>query len=129
MAKSKIVLANQSKLLRDMLSRVFAKLEDFIIVQEIENPSLLADFLDQTDIDWVLFSSMHHRAKREWIDDLIRTHPSVCFADIALDMSEVTFTLMNNPDTEVNDLSLEEFIAILESGCLCQSNPQDPQVL
>ena len=121
----KIVLANQSKLLREMLSNVFGKLEDFVFVHEIGNPSLLADFLDQTDIDWVLFSSMHHQGKLEWIDDLIRTHPSVCFADIALDKSEVIFTWLNNPDTKVIDLSLEEFIAILEAGCLCQPKSQD----
>jgi DNA-binding NarL/FixJ family response regulator len=121
MPEIKIVLANQSKLLREMLSRVFTQLEDFVIVQEIDNPTLLAKILDQADIDWVLFSSMHHQGKLEWIDDLIRIHPSVCFADIALDKSEVTFTWMNNPDTEINDLSLEEFIAILEAGCICQS--------
>ena len=116
----KIVLANQSKLLREMLSRVLGKLEDFVVVQEIGNPSLLAEVLDQDNIDWVLFSSTHHVGKLEWIDDLIHSHPSVCFADIALDRSQVTFTWLNNPDTKVIDLSLEEFIAILEAGCLCQ---------
>ena len=120
-----IVLANQSKLLREMLSRVFDKLEDFAIVQDVEDKSLLAKILDETEIDWVLFSSMHEHGKLEWIDDLIRTHPSVCFADIALDKSEVVFTWVNNPDTQVNDLSLEEFIAILESGCICKSKGEN----
>jgi hypothetical protein len=121
MPELKIVLANQSKLLREMLSRVFANLEDFVIVQEIENPTLLARILKETDIDWVLFSSIHQQEKLEWINDLIRIHPEVCFADIALDRSEVTFTWVNHPETGVSDLSLEEFVTILESGCICQT--------
>ena len=118
----KIVLASQSKLLQEMLSRVFSRHEDFIILKEIKNPNLLAKFLDRKNVDWVLFSSLHDQRRQEWIAELIRAHPSVCFADIALDRNEVTFTWINNPDTEVFDLSLEEFIAILESGCICQPN-------
>jgi len=118
----KIVLAVQSKLLRDMLSRVFSKLKDFIIIQEIENTALLAKILDQKDIDWVLFSSMHLQGRLKKVTELIRSHPTVCFADIALDKNEVIFSVVNYPDSEVSDLSLEDFIAILEAGCLCQTN-------
>jgi hypothetical protein len=125
MPEMKIILAVQSQLLREMFTRVFEKMEDYIVVQEIFNPILLGQNLNQTKIDWVLFSSMHHHGKLEWVDYLIRSHPSVCFADIALDRSQVTFRWLNNPDSEVSDLSLEEFIAILEAGCLCQTKQND----
>lgn len=125
MPELRIVLAIQSKLLREMLSRVFIKLKDFIIVQEIESPTLLAQILYESDIDWVLFSSKHNYQEPDWINDLTRRYPSVCFADIALDKSEVIFSWVNNPDTGVSDLSLKDFIAILEAGCLCQSKSED----
>jgi DNA-binding NarL/FixJ family response regulator len=117
----KIVLAVQAQLLREMLARVFARLEDFIIVNQLENLEQLSTVIKKTEIDWVLTSTIHDQTKQSCIDDFIQTHPTVCFVDIAVDRDNVTFNWLNNHDVSFSNLSLKEFIGILKERCICRS--------
>lgn len=117
----KIVLAVQTQLLREMLARVFARLEDFIVVNQLDNLEQLSTVIKKTEIDWVLISTIHDQTKQSWIDDFLQTHPTVCFVDIAVDRDDVTFNWLNNHDVSFSNLSLEEFISILEDRCICRS--------
>lgn len=118
---SKIVLAVQSQLLREMLARVFARLEDFIVVNQLDNLEQLSTVIKKTETDWVLIFTTHDQTKQSWIDDFIQTHPTVCFVDIAVDRDDVTFNWLNNHDVSFSNLSLEEFISILEDRSICRS--------
>lgn len=115
MPVKKIVLAIHSKLLREMLIRVFGKARNLVVVQEITDPGLLPDAIEHSDIDIVIMSSKTDQGEPNWFDGFITIHPSVCIVNIAIDGSQVTFNWLNKPKDAVRDLSLEEFITILET--------------
>ena len=98
-----------------MLIRVFGKVRNLVVVQEIPDPGLLPDAIEHSDIDCVIISSKTNQGKPNWVDGFINTHPSVCIVNMAIDGSQVNFNWLNKPKDAVRDLSLDEFITILET--------------
>jgi hypothetical protein len=120
MAHLKVLIAIHSQLLQEMLAKVLSKIEDFSIVQVLNDLNQLPDVIIQTNPDWVLLASETRKFTLDQIDDFISTFPEICFVEIALDRDQATFHWLNANDLEVSNLTLEEFITILESGCICQ---------
>jgi len=116
----KIILVIQSRLFREMLNRALGKVENLIIVQEISDPELLPEAIEQKNIDWVVIFSEQCHVIPDWVDEFISSHPTVCLIDLTVKGNRINLRWLNNPDEEIEDISLEELITLLETVSKCQ---------
>ena len=86
MAEQRIILANGSRLLREMLNRILIKTEN----------------LDPVD-----------RNLPEWVDTYMVDHPQVRFMAVAADGSWVKTKWIESHEEELDNLSLKDLIHIL----------------
>jgi len=56
MQTHRVVLANESRLLREMLERVIRKVPDLEVVGHAADPARLPSVLEETDAQWVIVS-------------------------------------------------------------------------
>jgi len=120
MSIKKIILVIQSRLFREMLNRALGKVENLIIVQEINSPELLPEAIEQTNIDWVVIYSEQCHVIPDWVDEFVSFHPTVCLIDLTMKGNRINLRLLNNPDEKIEDISLKELITLLEEGRKCQ---------
>jgi len=50
----RIVLANQPRLLREMLGRVFSMTPGLQVVAEVDDPNYLSEIIDQVQVNWLI---------------------------------------------------------------------------
>lgn len=109
---SKIILANQPRLLRGMLKRVLQRDPDLCVVEEIVDLGNLATAIKREEADWVIVSFPVGGEIPEFINALLAAHPHVGVLAIATDGSQVKIMWKKPLIKEVN-LSLNGLIAIL----------------
>lgn len=113
MNETRIILANSSRLLREMLNRVLLKAEHLEVVQEVTDPENLPGALDDLDVSWVIISLPPDSRMPNWIDSYIAEHPRVRFMAVANDGSWVKTMWLETREKELENLSLNQFIDIL----------------
>jgi DNA-binding NarL/FixJ family response regulator len=113
MSKQRIILANSSRLVREMLNRILRKTENLDIVQEVNNPNNLLIELEETDAEWVVMSLPVDHTVPEWVDAFIVEHPHVRFMAVADDGSWVKTKWLESHEEELENLSLNDLIHIL----------------
>ena len=115
MSEQRIVLANGSRLMRDMLRKVLLKSESLEIVQEVSDPRELPSVIEHTHPEWVILSLSFDNGVPGWVDTIMASHPSVRFLALAADGSKIKMKWLEIHEQELNGLSLDELIRILES--------------
>ncbi len=115
MPEQRIVLANGSRLLRDMLKRIIFKSENLEVVREVTDQKELASVVDSTHPEWVIISLSFDNGVPAWVDGFMASHPSVRFLALATDGSKIKLKWLEVHEQELNGLSLTELIHILES--------------
>lgn len=115
MPEQRIVLANGSRLLRDMLKRIIFKSENLEVVREVTDQKELTSVIDSTNPEWVIISLSFDNGVPAWVDGLMASHPSVRFLALATDGSKIKLKWLQVHEQELNGLSLTELIHILES--------------
>jgi DNA-binding NarL/FixJ family response regulator len=115
MHEQRIVLANGSRLLRDMLKRVLCKSEHLEVVQEVIDQRELPAVIDHTQPEWVILSLSYDNGVPAWVDGFIASHPSVRFMALAADGSRIKMKWLEVHEQELSGLSLNDLIRILES--------------
>jgi DNA-binding NarL/FixJ family response regulator len=115
MSEQRIILANGSRLLRDMLKRVLFKSEHFEVVREVTDQKELPSAIERTQPEWVILSLSYDNGVPAWVDAFMANHPSVRFMAVAADGSKVKMKWLEIHEQELNGLSLNELIHILES--------------
>ena len=115
MPEQRIVLANGSRLLRDMLKRIILKSETLEVVREVTDQRELLSVLEQTNPEWVIISLSFDDAIPAWVDGFMADHPSVRFIALATDGSKIKLKWLEVHEQELNGLSLSELLHILES--------------
>jgi DNA-binding NarL/FixJ family response regulator len=115
MPEQRIVLANGSRLLRDMLKRIIFKSENLEVVREVTDQKELASVIDSTNPEWVIISLSFDNGIPAWVDGFMASHPSVRFLALATDGSKIKLKWLEVHEQELNGLSLTELIHILES--------------
>lgn len=116
MSEQRIVLANGSRLMRDMLRRVFLKSESLEVVWEVSDPRELPAAIEHTNPEWVILSLSFDNGVPAWVDSFMASHPSVRFLALAADGSKIKMKWLEVHEQELNGLSLNELIRILESN-------------
>lgn len=115
MPKQRIVLANGSRLLRDMLRRIIFKSEKLRIVREVTDQKELPSVIENTNPEWVIISLSFDNGIPAWVDGFMASHPSVRFLALATDGSKIKLKWIETHEQEFNGLSLSELMHILES--------------
>ncbi len=115
MPEQRIVLANGSRLLRDMLKRIMFKSDQLEVVREVADQKELPSVIENTDPQWVIVSLSFDNVIPPWVDTFMVSHPSVRFMGFASDGSKVKMKWLEVHEQDLDELSLNELIHILES--------------
>ena len=113
MSEQRIILANGSRLLHEMLSRILFKTGNLRVVQEITNHEYLPNAIEKSDAEWVIISLPADSTMPNWVDDYIVDHPHVRFMAVAADGSWVKTKWLERHEEELDNLSLRDLIRIL----------------
>jgi DNA-binding NarL/FixJ family response regulator len=113
MSEQRIILANGSRLLREMLNRILLKTENLEVVKEITDRDTLPTAIEEPDAEWVIMSLPVDNKLPEWTDNYIIDHPHVRFMAVAADGSWVKTKWLESHEEELDNLSLKDLIHIL----------------
>lgn len=113
MSEQRIILANGSRLVREMFNRILRKTENLEVVQEISDHKTLPNEIKESDAEWVIMSLPVDRKMPDWVDSYIVDHPRVRFMAVATDGSWVKTKWLEYHEEELDNLSLKDLIHIL----------------
>ena len=116
MPEQRIVLANGSRLLRDMLKRIIYKSDKLKVVREVTDQKELPSVVEYTNPEWVILSLPFDNIVPSWVDGFMANHPSVHFMALSTDGSKIKMKWLEVHEQELNGLSLNDFIHILENN-------------
>jgi DNA-binding NarL/FixJ family response regulator len=111
----RVVLANQPRLLRGLLSRVLAKAPGLEVVSEQLDLSDLPSTVEQSKADWVIVSLWRDGEMPHSLENLLAEHPSTCLLGMAADGSRARVRCSTAADTNLDGLSLADLLATLRS--------------
>jgi DNA-binding NarL/FixJ family response regulator len=114
MSKKRIVLANDSRLLREMLQRVMNKVDDLEVVQELPGHEELPSAIEQLDPECVILSVPDNRKEQNWINTCMAGHPSTRFVFLSRESSTIKLKWPTGHEEDLTNLSVRGFIDILE---------------
>ena len=115
MSEQRIILANGSRLLRDMLKRILFKSNKLEVVREVTDQRELPSVIEHTNPEWVIVSLAYDNGVPAWVDSFMASHPSVRFMGVATDGSKIKMKWLEVHEQELNGLSLDDLLQILES--------------
>jgi len=113
MSDQRIILANGSRHLREMLNRILLKSEHLNVVQVGDHHNL-PSAIEQQEPEWVIVSLPTDDSAPAWIDTYIRQHPYVGFLTVSADGSSIKIKWLESHEEDISDLTLSELIHILE---------------
>lgn len=116
MTEQRIVLANTSRLLRDMLKRILRKTSDLKLLGEITDHRELSDLISNSDPGWIILSLPYDHVIPAWVESYLSEHPSVRCMAIASDGSKIKMKWLEIHEKELNGLSLHDLLRILRNG-------------
>lgn len=114
MSTKRVILANGSRLLREMLHRAIDKADHLEVVQEIPDWEGLSAALKLFDPEWVIVTQSYSHQSRKRLDSWMEDYPSVRFIFLSPHQNYITMKWQTSNEEEYSDLSLQEFIHILE---------------
>ena len=114
MSTKRVILANGSRLLREMLHRVIDKADQLEVVQEIPNWEELPSALERFNPAWVIVTQSYSDQPGNWIDSCMEEYPSVRFIFLPPNQNNIKMKWQMSCEKEYSDLSLKELIHILE---------------
>jgi DNA-binding NarL/FixJ family response regulator len=114
MSTKRVVLANNSRLLREMLHRVFDSTAELEVVQELADQENLPSSIERLEPAWVIVSSQPGEGAQRWLDARVAEHPAVRFLILSPDHRSMQIRVHAAPEEHLADLSLQDLIHILE---------------
>jgi DNA-binding NarL/FixJ family response regulator len=114
MSTKRIILADGSRLLREMLHRVLYKTDHLEVVQELTHYEDLGSAIEQFEPEWVIISLPSDQVIPGWVDMYIANCPSLRFLAVSTDGSKIKMKWLEPHEEELGDLSLKDLIHILE---------------
>jgi DNA-binding NarL/FixJ family response regulator len=111
----RIILVNSSRLLREMLHTVLSKAEHLQVVREVSDQEELPSAIDQLEAEWLVISLPFDRGLPDWVDQYISNHPLMRLLAVSTDSSEVKLKWLESREENLEDLSLNDLLHILEN--------------
>jgi chemotaxis response regulator CheB len=110
----RVILANGSRLLQEMLHRAIEKADHLEVVQEIPSWEELPSALKRFDPEWVIVTQTYSNHSHKPIDSCMEDYPSVRFIFLSPTQNHIKMKWQGSCEEEYSDLSLKEFIHLLE---------------
>ncbi len=111
-ATKRIILANDSRLLREMLQCVIDKADHLEVVQEIPNHEELPSAIERFDPEWVILSLPFRDDTVGGLDACMAEYPTVRF--IVLSAENIKMKWQLSYEEDLTNLSVKDFIHVLE---------------
>ena len=113
MQTSRVILANESRLLRGMLRRTIGKTAGLRVVGEVNDPANLAALLNTTEAQWVIVSIWPNGLLPGVVRSLLGNNSSLCILGMASDGSRAKIVCGDLVQETRDGLSLDDLITIL----------------
>jgi hypothetical protein len=113
MQPRRIILANESRFLRELLKRVIDKVPGVQIVAEVTDVTTLSATIEETNARWVIVSLPVDSERPGVIESLLTAHPSIRVLAVGTDGSQVRMRWLEPRERNLDSSSLEDLIAIL----------------
>ena len=114
MTIKRVILANNSRLLREMLRHLIDKADNLEVVQELPNHEEISAAIERFDPEWVIASLPANSSTHGWINDCMADYPSVRFILLSPDNANIKMKWQTSYEEDLTNLSIEDFIHILE---------------
>ena len=111
----RIILVNGSRLLREMLHVVFCKYKLLEVVREVGDQEEQLSAIDGLEAEWLVISVPLGKGIPEWVDRYISKHPFMRLLAVSTDSSKVKMKWLESHEENLEDLSLNDLIHILEN--------------
>jgi DNA-binding NarL/FixJ family response regulator len=114
MTIKRVILANNSRLLRETLRRVINRADNLEVVHELPNHEELPSAIERFDPEWVIVTIPYNNGAYGWINDCMADYPSVRFILLSPDNSSIKMKWQTSYEEDLTNLSVKDFIHILE---------------
>jgi len=112
----RIILVNSSRLLREMLHVIFCKAEHLQIVREVSDEEDLPSAIEELEAEWLVISLPLDKGLPDWVDHYISKRPFIRLLAVSTDSTTVKMKWLEPHEENVEDLSLDDLIHILENA-------------
>jgi DNA-binding NarL/FixJ family response regulator len=116
MQVQQVILANESRLLREMLHRVIEKAPDLDVAGQTTDLTALPSLIEQTNAHWVIVPLLPDDAVPSEVESLLVQDPSVRVLAVAVDGSRLVAKWMESNEKQLDDISLQELLTILRDN-------------
>lgn len=114
MSTKRVILANGSRLLREMLHRAIDKADQLEVVQEIPDWEELPPALETFHPAWVIVAQPYCDQPHNRVDSCMEKFPAIRFIFLSPNQDSVKMKWQTSYEEEYSNLSLKDFIHILE---------------
>lgn len=130
--QSRIILANQPRLLREMLKRVILQSRELKLVGEIAhsvNLNEIEEIIEQTDAQWIVLTLSADGQISEETEMLLVNHPTLSVLAVAMDGSQfkVLWTDPQLTERDLSSVSLTELVDVLHERTLGKPEEKDKE--
>jgi hypothetical protein len=113
MTTNKIILANSSRLVRDMLKRVIGKTAGLEIVLEVEDLTEFPKKVRQAEADWAIVLLSPGEKVPDMVEQVIREQPSMRFLLMNVDGSHARMKWNEPHEVPLDEKNLGELLELL----------------
>jgi DNA-binding NarL/FixJ family response regulator len=114
MSDHRIILADGSRLMREMLKRIFDKADDLEVVGEVTDIKNLPQIIREKQAQWVILSISPDEKAPKWIDAMISEQPNLRVLSVSNDGSEIKIKWHEPHEKRIRGISLEDLITLLQ---------------
>lgn len=114
MKTSRVILANEPRLLRGMLRRALARTPGLQVVGEVTDLAELPSLARRCEAQWVVVSTGTEGRIPGAVEPLLVEGAPLCILGMAADGSQAKIVCTGSPEETRDGLSLDDLIAILQ---------------
>jgi DNA-binding NarL/FixJ family response regulator len=123
MQPRRIVIANEQRLLREMLKRIMERMPHLRVSGEVRGWDKLSKAVERTDAHWVIISLEPGGHLPDQVETLLAEHPTVCVLAMTGDAGQVKLKCSNANEENLTDVTLEKLLEVLR-----EESPQQLEV-
>ena len=110
MTVKRVILADGSRLVREMLHHAIDKADHLEVVGELTDYQDVPGIVEKFDPAWVVIPASFSHRFHSWVE----AYPSVCFIFLAPSKNHIKMKWQSAFEENYSDLSLKDLIHILE---------------
>jgi hypothetical protein len=116
MSVQRIILAIESRLIREMLNRILLKADHLDVVKQVAADENLPTVIREWDAEWIILTMSADNEPLDWIDSYIREHPFVRIMSVSSDGAWVNMKWLHKCERDIVNPSLRELMDVLEGS-------------